>query len=374
MRILITGGAGFIGSHTADALIAHGHDVRLLDNLQQPVHRKGKPSYLNAKAEFVYGDVRDRDVLGYALVGIDAVFHFAAYQDYLPDFSTYFDVNATGTALLYETIVARSLPVRRVIVASSQAVLGEGLYDCAFHGRCTPDIRLEEQLRAGRWEHDCPTCGHPMTMLPTPEAMINPQNQYALSKHATESIAIHLGRRYAIPSVALRYSIVQGPRQSFYNAYSGAMRIFALHLYFNRAPVIYEDGCQLRDYVNINDVVAANMMVLTDPRADYQVFNVGGGRGYTVHEFYDAMMAATGRELKPRFGAQYRYGDTRHIVSDIGKLRALGWEPNASIDDSIRTYWNYLQQQHDVDDILEHAEHTMRNLNVVRSVTRETGR
>lgn len=374
MRILITGGAGFIGSHTADALIAHGHDVRLLDNLQQPVHRKGKPSYLNPKAEFVYGDVRDRDVLGYALEGIDAVFHFAAYQDYLPDFSTYFDVNATGTALLYETIVARALPVRRVIVASSQAVLGEGLYECAAHGKCTPDIRLEEQLRAGRWEHGCPTCGQPLAMLPTPEASINPQNQYALSKHATESIAIHLGRRYAIPSVALRYSIVQGPRQSFYNAYSGAMRIFALHLYFQKAPVIYEDGRQLRDYVNIDDVVAANLLVLADRRADYQVFNVGGGRGYTVREFYDAMVAATGRELTPRLEGHYRYGDTRHIVSDIAKLRALGWAPKASIGDSIAAYWDYLRQQQDIDDILEHAERTMRNLNVVRSVTAKAGR
>ena len=277
MRILITGGAGFIGSHTADALIAKGHQVRLLDNLQQPVHLKGKPAYLAREAEFIYGDVRDRQVLAYALQDVDAVYHFAAYQDYLPDFSTYFDVNSVGTARIYELIVERKLPIQRVVVASSQAVLGEGLYECGAHGRTVPDIRLEQQLRRGDWEHHCAQCGAVMKPLPTPESSINPQNQYALSKHSTESIAVHLGRRYGIPSVAMRYSIVQGPRQSFYNAYSGAMRIFALHLYFNRPPVIYEDGGQLRDYVNVQDVVAANLLVLDDARADHQVFNVGGG-------------------------------------------------------------------------------------------------
>jgi dTDP-glucose pyrophosphorylase len=193
-----------------------------------------------------------------------------------------------------------------------------------------------------------------MQPLPTPEGSINPQNQYALSKHSTESIAVSLGRRYGIPSVGMRYSIVQGPRQSFYNAYSGAMRIFSLHLYFNRAPVIYEDGRQLRDYVNIGDVVAANLLVLEDDRAAYKVFNVGGGVACTVSEFYQALQDETGRHIEPVLGSFYRYGDTRHIISDIGRLKSLGWTPRATIRDSIRSYWDYLNQQHDVDDILEH--------------------
>jgi dTDP-L-rhamnose 4-epimerase len=369
MRVLITGGAGFIGSHTADALIARGDEVRILDNLQQPVHLKGRPSYLPAEAEFVLGDVRDKAAFSDALTGMDAVIHLAAYQDYLPDFSTYFAVNAVSTALLYEIAVERKLPLQKVVVASSQAVLGEGLYECGAHGRLIPGIRLEEQLRQAQWEHKCPVCGEPMRPLPTPEGEINPQNQYALSKHSEEAIAVNLGRRYGIPSVAMRYSIVQGPRQSFYNAYSGAMRIFALHLYFGRAPMIYEDGGQLRDYANIHDVVAANLLALDDPRASYQVFNVGAGRAYTVREFYDALQAETGRTQEPILGAYYRFGDTRHIVSDVSRLQSFGWAPRRSIQDSIRAYWQYLQEQEDIDNILEHAERMMKRLDVVRKVS-----
>lgn len=368
MRVLITGGAGFIGSHTADALLARGDRVRILDNLQQPVHRHGRPSYLPPAAEFVFGDVRDRRTLEFALDGIDTVLHLAAYQDYLPDFSTYFSVNAVSTALLYEVVVAARLPVRKIVVASSQAVLGEGLYECSEHGRLSPDIRLEDQLRAGRWEHRCPACDRPLQWLPTPEGSINPQNQYALSKQATEAIAISLGRRYGIPSVAMRYSIVQGPRQSFYNAYSGAMRIFALHLFFRSCPVIYEDGEQIRDYVNINDVVAANLLVLDDGRADGRVFNVGGGVPYTVNEFYRALQDETGVHQDAVISQFYRYGDTRHIFSDNGALRSLGWEPRRTVRDSIRAYWQYLSDQQDVEDILEHATRTMKQLDVVRTV------
>jgi dTDP-L-rhamnose 4-epimerase len=296
VHVLITGGAGFIGSHTADRLLGMGHDVRVLDNLQKPVHMKGRPDYLSDKVEFIEGDVRDKATLENAMQGVDAIYHLAAYQDYLPDFSTYFHVNSVSTALIYEIIVEKNLPVKKVIVASSQAVLGEGLYRCEDHGELIPDIRLEEQLSKGDWEHHCPHCGKYMQYQPTPEEKINPQNQYAMSKHSQEIIAVNLGKRYGIPSVAMRYSIVQGPRQSFYNAYSGAMRIFNLHLYFDRQPTIYEDGMQIRDYVNYNDVVDANILVLENDRADYQAFNVGGGRGYTVLDFYGKVQEVTGKK------------------------------------------------------------------------------
>ena len=369
MHVLITGGAGFIGSHTADRLLEKGYRVRILDNLQKPVHMKGKPDYLPEAAEFIEGDVRDKATLVNAMKGIDAIYHLAAYQDYLPDFSTYFHVNSVSTALIYEIIVEKNLPIKKVIVASSQAVLGEGLYRCEDHGELIPDIRLEEQLSKGDWEHHCPHCGKYMQYLSTPEEKINPQNQYAMSKHSQEIIAINLGKRYGIPSVAMRYSIVQGPRQSFYNAYSGAMRIFNLHLYFERQPTIYEDGMQVRDYVNYNDVVDANLLVLEDDRADYQAFNVGAGKGYTVLDFYNKVQEVTGKKIDPIIAKYYRYGDTRHISSDISKLKSIGWEPRVLIEESIRDYWEYLKQQTDIDDILEYAEKTMKSKGVVRAVT-----
>lgn len=368
MKILITGGAGFIGSHTADRLISKGYKVRILDNLQKPVHLKGMPDYINKNAEFILGDVRDKAALEEAMNGVDAIYHLAAYQDYLPDFSTYFHVNSVSTALIYEIIVEKNLSVKKVIVASSQAVLGEGLYRCSEHGDISPDIRLEKQLSKGDWEHHCPQCGEYMRHLSTPESRINPQNQYALSKYSQEQIAVNLGRRYGIPSTAMRYSIVQGPRQSFYNAYSGAMRIFALNLYFNKQPFIYEDGKQIRDYVNYQDVVDANILVLEDEKANYQCFNVGGGKGFTVMDFYERVQNVTGRQIEPVISKYYRYGDTRHILSDISKLRSLGWEPKVPIEESIRDYWKFLNSRTDIEDILDYAEKTMKSKGVVRAV------
>ena len=262
------------------------------------------------------GDVRDRAAWQRALKGVEAVFHLAAYQDYLTDFSTFFSVNTVSTALLYEILVETGQPVHRVVVAASQAVMGEGRYHCP---RCdetgqsprVPDIRVEAQLAAGRWDHRCPECDGPMAWMASDETVIHPCNPYAISKHSQEQIAIQLGRRYDIPSVAMRYSIVQGPRQSFYNAYSGAMRIFALSLFFDRAPVIFEDGRQIRDFVNIQDAVAANLTVLDHPEAAGRVFNVGGGRAWTVLDFYRAMERITGREKEPLLAGHYRYGDTR---------------------------------------------------------------
>lgn len=365
MNVLVTGGAGFIGSHTVDALLKKGHRVRIFDALCKPVHLKGIPAYLAPEAELVVGDVRDKAALAKALQGIDAVYHFAAYQDYLPDFSTFFSVNAAGTALIYEIIVERKLPVQKVVVASSQAVAGEGLYRGSDGQLFTPDIRSEERLARGQW--DIPdAAGRPAVSLLTPETVSNPQNQYGLSKFSQERIALSLGRRYGIPSVALRYSIVQGPRQSFYNAYSGACRIFCLNYFFDRAPTLYEDGLQIRDYVNIDDVVRANLLVLADPRADYRAFNVGGGRACTVKEFAETVRSVFGKESPPAIPGLYRFGDTRHIHSDISALREMGWEPRNTPVDSVRAYRDYLYEQTDINDIMAYAEQKMRDMNVVR--------
>jgi dTDP-L-rhamnose 4-epimerase len=368
MQVLVTGGAGFIGSHTADELLKRGHKVRILDSLEKPVHLKGKPDYVPQEVEFVEGDVRNRSDLETALKSMDIIFHFAAYQDYLPDFSKFFQVNCVGTALIYELIVEKALPIKKVIVASSQAVYGEGKYSCDEHGVFSPNIRSTEQLELGQWEIICPRCKKVATSHITDEEVVNPQNQYAISKYTQELIAINLGKRYHIPTTTLRYSIVQGPRQSFYNAYSGACRIFCLSAYFDRQPPIYEDGRQLRDYVNIEDVVRANLFVMDDPRADYQVFNVGGGKGYTVLEFAQIVAKIFGKKFKPEITGEFRFGDTRHIISSISKLRALGWEPKNSVAKSVQDYYGWLNNREITEDILDYAQKKMRELKVVRRI------
>lgn len=367
-KVLVTGGAGFIGSHTVDRLISLGYDVAVLDNLQKPVHLKGKPGYLNPKAEFIYGDVRDRATLEYAMRDVEYIYHLAAYQDYLPDFSTFFHVNAVSTAMIYEIIVANKLPVKKVVVASSQFVQGEGLYKKQDGTIVRPTQRPVSQLERGEWNW-VDESGSPMQWQWTGETHANPPNAYAISKYSQELTALQFGRRYEIPSVAMRYSIVQGPRQSFYNAYSGACRIFNLHYFFDKAPVVYEDGNQTRDFVNIHDVVDANVLVLTDSRADYEAFCVGGGKPYTVIEFAKIVASVHGKEqLEAKLPGEFRLGDTRNTCSDITKLRSLGWEPKRTARESVEEYLQYLREQTDIDDILDYAERTMKSMNVVRSV------
>ena len=366
MRVLVTGGAGFIGSHTCDRLVALGHDVIVLDALTAPVHRDRAPSYVTPGADLFVGDVRNRDLLANLLRRVDAVYHFAAYQDYLPDFATFTDVNVTSTALLYELIVAERLDLARVVVASSQAAMGEGLYRCQRHGEQTPDMRPVAALELAQWDVTCPVCGGPVEMLLTPERVANPQNAYGMSKHAEEVFAANLGRRYGIPTVALRYSIVQGPRQSVYNAYSGACRIFCLHYLLGSAPTLYEDGQAVRDYVNIHDVVDANVLVLTDDRAAGRVFNVGGGTGYTTEQFADGVRRHYSSDQPGRISGEYRFGDTRHILSDIDALKQLGWAPRRTPADSVAEYAAWLDGMAGLDRVLAEADAKMRALGVVR--------
>ncbi|AIJ20623.1 SDR family NAD(P)-dependent oxidoreductase [Amycolatopsis methanolica] len=366
MRVLVTGGAGFIGSHTCDRLVELGHEVVVLDVLAAPVHRGGRPNHLTPGVEFYEGDVRNRDLMRNLLRRVDAVYHFAAYQDYLPDFAKFTDVNVTSTAMIYEIVVAEKLDLQRIVVASSQAAMGEGLYRCAVHGEQTPDMRPESALRAARWDIGCAVCGEPIEVLPTPERVANPQNAYGMSKHGEEVVAVNLGRRYGIPTVALRYSIVQGPRQSVYNAYSGACRIFNLHYLLGGAPTLYEDGQNIRDYVNIHDVVDANVLVLADDRAAGRVFNVGGGAGYTTQEFAEVVRRQYGSDRPGRISGEYRFGDTRHILSDVDTLKQLGWSPKRTPADSVAEYAAWLRDVRGLDEILAEADAKMRSLGVVR--------
>jgi dTDP-L-rhamnose 4-epimerase len=368
MKILVTGGAGFIGSHTCDRLLSLGHEVTVLDALIRPVHRNGWPPYLTPGADFYQGDTRNRDLVTNLLRRVDAVYHFADYQDYLPDFSRFSDVNVVSTALLYEIIVAEHLDLARVVVASAQSAMGEGLYWCPADGEQTPGMRPESALAAGRWDIPCPVCGGPMELRATPERISNAQNAYGMSKLAQEMIAINLGRLHGIPTVALRYSVVQGPGQSVHNAYSGACLIFCLSYLLGRAPVLFEDGEAIRDYVDIEDVVAANVLVLWDDRAAGRVFNVGGGEAVTTREFADIVMRQYGSDQPGLVTGEYRFGGTRHSLSDVSALRELGWEPRRGPARSVAAYAAWLEGIEGLDGVLADADARMRALGVVRKV------
>lgn len=365
-RILVTGGAGFIGSHTVDLLLERGYQVRVLDSLQQRVHPRGWPAYLNPAAEKQQGDVRCKKTLTVALEGVDAVIHLAAYQDYMPDFSTFFDVNTTSAALLYQIIAAQGWPVRKVVLASSQAVYGEGRYSCPTHGTVYPAARSAGQLARGEWEHSCPQCGAPMRPEPITEERVNPHTAYGISKYAAELASNNLGLKYGIPTVNMRYSIVQGPRNSFYNAYSGIGRIFTLRLLQNRPPVCYEDGQQLRDYVYVGDVARANLLVLEDSRADFRAFNVAGQTGTTVLQYARQLAQVAGSRLEPVVSGEYRYGDTRHTVSSGAALAELGWRPATPLRDVMAAYVAWVKQQPHLEDYHATAANAMRGARVLR--------
>ncbi len=367
MKVLITGGAGFIGSHTADLLLEKGYSVCVLDSLEPPVHpQRSKPDYLPDDVEFIQGDVCSRSDFKKALKGVDLVFHLAAYQGYLLDFGKFAMVNDGGTALLYEIIVSENLPVQKVVLGSSQAVYGEGKYECLEHGIQYPHYRSLEQLEMGDWEIRCPVCHQDMTPLVTDESRVNPHSQYAVSKYCQELYALNMGRRFGIPTVVLRYSITQGPRQSLHNAYAGILRIFTMRLLNNLLHIIYEDGNQLRDYVYVGDVARANLMVMEDKAANFEAFNVGGDTTMTVLEYDELFNKTSGKNIEPAIPGQFRYGDTRHIISDISKLKKLGWQPGTPVERIIGEYLDWARTQPEIADYYAEAERVMKQEGIIR--------
>jgi len=368
MNVLITGGAGFIGSHLADRFLQEGFRVRVLDSLESRIHPNGRPKYLTRDIEFIHGDVTDRDTLRAALQGIDIVSHQAAYQDYMPDFSRFMHVNATATSLLYELIVQERLKVKKVIVASSQAVYGEGQYECAEHGFFLPVPRSQDQLACGRWEVRCPACGQPAQPLLLKESHTNPYNQYAVSKLAEEKIALGLGWLHGIPSVALRYSITQGPRQSLFNQYSGLCRIFVGQALRGESLTIYEDGQQTRDFVHIHDVVDANMCVLRDA-ADFQVFNVGSGKRTSVMDYANLVRSKTSSTVSIDTPGEYRRGDNRHSVSSIDRLKSQGWSPRRDLSAILDDFLAWVDSIGGIPAQMRDARGEMRQAGVVLGAT-----
>ncbi len=368
-KVLVTGGAGFIGSHTVDLLLSKGYEVTILDDLQPRVHPKGKPDYLPTEAEFIEGDVANPKDLLKALQGVEYVVHLAAYQDYLQDFSHFIHTNAESTALLFELIQEHNLPVKKMVFASSQSVAGEGKYLCEEHGLVYPDQRPLEQLRKGDWEVHCPDCDKIMEPQLIDESIAKPHTSYGVSKFAIEHLGRALGKRFNIPTACMRYTYVQGTRNSFYNAYSGIARISALRLLNDQPPLVFEDGMQQRDFINVVDVANANLIALEHDGANHQVLNVGGGEKYTVLDFAETIIKVYGREkdIEPLITGEFRVGDTRHTVNDNSKLEALGWTQTKKLEDTLVEYRDYLDNYKDeIDAFFEQAEKEMRDQGVIQ--------
>jgi len=368
VRALVTGGSGFIGSHLVDRFLKAGYEVRIVDELDARVHPHGLPKHVAKNAEFIKGSVSDRSTWERALEGVDVVSHQAAYQDYMLDFSRFLMVNAVSTALLYEVLVERRWRPQKVIIASSQAVYGEGQYTCRTHGFLLANSRRPEQLRHGDWEVRCPQCGEPCSPRLLEEAKPNPYNQYAVSKLSGEKMALGLGRIHQIPTVALRYSITQGPRQSLFNQYSGILRIFTARALAGEPVVIYEDGLQTRDFVHIDDVVDANFWVLDNDSANLEVFNAGSGRPTTILEYAELMIRKVGKKARSIIPGQYRVGDNRHSVSSVAKLMKLGWRPQRGLPQILDDFLAWVDEIGGIPSAIPDAYYDMCNRGVIQPV------
>jgi dTDP-L-rhamnose 4-epimerase len=366
-RALVSGGAGLIGSHIVDAALAAGWQVRILDNLQPQSHRRGKPPWAPDAAEFLHGDVRHRRTWERALDGIDVVFHQAAYGGYMPEIAKFIASNGVGTALMLETIRDRNLPVRKVVVASSQAVYNEGAYHCPAHGRFYGATRPMCQLERGDWEVHCPRCGAAATPVPTDEeAPTGGENVYAISKLVQERLAISWGRATGIPVVALRYACTYGPRQSLFNPYTGVIAIFCTRLANDLPPVVYEDGRQSRDLIFVEDVARANLLVAGDPRADGQVFNVGTGQAAAIGDLARLLAERLGKPIAPHLPGAFRPGEMRALISDASRLAALGFTPRVGLAEGIDRYLDWVRAQGPIAEYFAQAERRLRRRRVVK--------
>ena len=349
MLILITGGAGFIGSHLADELLQHGYDVCALDSLVPQVHGPGaeRPHYLHPDVKLIRGDVRDAAVVQRALRGVDAVFHLAAavgVGQSMYEVADYTSVNNLGTAVLLEALIEH--PVKRLVVASSMSLYGEGLYEDAFGAVVNGAERPVDQLRRSDWEpRDAE--GRALTPVPTPEDKAPALSSvYALSKFDQERLCLMIGRAYRIPTVALRFFNVFGTRQALSNPYTGVLAIFASRLLNDNPPLIFEDGLQQRDFVSVYDVARACRLALEVDAAAGQAFNIGSGRAYTVRRVAELLGHVLGKSIEPDVCGKYRVGDIRHCFADISRARRLlGYTPRVPLEDGIVELAGWLEGQ-----------------------------
>ena len=371
---LVTGGAGLIGSHVVDLLISEGWKVRVLDNLEPNTHKRGKPAWINDKAEFVEGNLCNRDTITAALDRIDIVFHQAAYGGYMPEIAKFVHVNSFGTAQMLELIRERNLPIKKIVVASSQAVYSEGAGNCPKHGLVFPSVRPIEQLQRGDWEVHCPVCGAITRSLPTPEnAPVGGETVYGLTKVDQEKLVLLWGKQTGIPTVALRYSCTYGPRQSIFNPYTGVIAIFCTRLLNNLAPVLYEDGEQTRDFSFVEDIARANLLAAETDKLDGSPVNVGSGTGTPIRQIAEQLSSALKIDIAPEINGEFRPGEMRHLTSDTTRIRAIGYKPDVDLAEGIARYIDWIRSQSDIRDYFSEAAEILRNKGIVHKV-QKTGR
>jgi dTDP-L-rhamnose 4-epimerase len=358
VRVLVTGGAGFIGSHLVDRLLSDGHEARILDSLDPQVH-SGWPDYLADGAERVEGDVRDRAAVRATLKDVDRVVHFAAavgVGQSMYEIERYTSVNAIGAAVLLEEAIEVRDRLEKLVVASSMSIYGEGLYRCPAEGTdLAPSPRSDEQLERHEWEVACPSCGAPLEPLPTPETKpLAPSSIYAIGKRDHEEMTLVWGRAYGVPATALRFFNVYGPRQALSNPYTGVAAIFASRLLNGRPPVIFEDGKQSRDFVHVSDIVEGVVAALEPGRGDDDALNLGTGAATSVRQVAEVLARELGVEAEPEIRDSFRAGDIRHCIADIGKARQLlGYTPHVTFAEGMRELAAWLADQEAVDRVDE---------------------
>ncbi len=367
-RILVTGGAGLIGSHTVDRLLERGYEVRIYDSLELPTHSQGVPPWLHPDAEFLHKDIRDLDSLRAALDGVDAIVHLAATGGFTPRIADYFDVNTLGTARLLELVRDEGFPVRKIVVASSIAVYGEGKYRREDGTILHPGLRRVDHLAEGLWEMRDEEEEVAAPLRTDERTPVDPATPYAISKFDEERMVLGFGRDTGIATVALRYFVTYGPRQSLHNPYTGVCTIFASRIETGQPIVIYEDGHQTRDFVFVGDVARANVHVLEDRRADGGVFNVGTGIGTTMLDLAATLQRLLRKSVPVSVGGKYRPQDVRHMVSDPTALERLGFRADTALEEGLRLYVDWLRTQGPLTEYFGRAEDELIAAGVVRTV------
>ena len=368
-RALVTGGAGLIGSHLTDRLLTEGWAVRILDNLEPQTHGSGIPAWINPGAEFVLGDVRDPVTLAAALAGVDTVFHLAVYGGYMPEIARFVDVNSLGTARLLETIRDRRPAVRKLVVASSQAVYVEGAVACPTLGLRFPPRRRDADLAAGRFDVPCPLCGGATRSAPTPEhAPTGGETVYALTKSDQERLTLAWSRQTGIPAVALRFACTYGPRQSVFNPYTGVIAVFCTRLLNGLPPILYEDGEQTRDLCHVSDIAGACLLAAESEKLDGQAVNVGSGRPTSVRRLAEMLAELLGVRRSPQVPGSYRPGEMRALTPDTSLAESAGFRAAVPLAEGLATYVRWLATQGPVAESFGESLARLRRHRVVHEV------